>query len=99
MPAYCVLFANNYAHLDRQAVEIATVGHFRISSVPKFRFDRLKLREDCSAVGIIGRDQIGRLKIRSLIGVLVGVVTIDHFLLSGGSESGLLRACFVVAEL
>ena len=91
--------ANNYAHLDRQAGKITEVRHFRIGGVPKFRFDRLKLREDGSAVGIVRRDPINGLKIRSVIGVLLGVVTIDRFSQSRGCESGLLGACFIVAEL
>src|SRR6202035_5809851 len=81
MPACGGLFANNYTHLDGQAGEIAEVGHFRVGGVPKFGFDRLKLREDGSAVWIVPRYPIGRLKIRSVVGVLVGIVTIDYFLL------------------
>ena len=97
--ACMVFFIDDHAHPDRQPREIAKIGHFRIRRVPKFRFDRLELRQDSTAVRILRSDPIGRLKIGSFVGVLLGILAVDHFPLASRCQSGFVGACFVAAEL
>ena len=96
--ARMVFLTHDHTHPDRQAREIAKIGHFCVRRVPKLRFDRLKLCQDGSAVGIVRRDPLGRPKIGPLIRVLLGVVTIDHFCLASRCKSRFVGAGLVAAE-
>src|SRR6476661_1199017 len=97
MLAGMVFLTHDHAHPDRQAREIAKIVHFCVRRVPKLRFDRLNLCQDGSAIGIVRRDPIGGLKIGSVIRVLLGVVTIDRFLLASGCKSRFIGARLVAA--
>ena len=64
----------------------------RIGGVPSFRFYRLQLPENFGAIWILGRDPVGRFEIVSLIGVLLGLRSVDRFLLPGRDQLRLLAS-------
>ena len=93
-----ISLANGHAHSDRQTGEIAKIWHFRVRCIPKLRFDRLELRQHGSAIGIVRRNLVRRLKIGSVVRVLLRIVTVNHFPLAGGCKSWRFRAGTFGAE-
>src|SRR5436309_13679906 len=94
-----ILFADDHARANRQAREIAKVGHSCVGCIPEFGFDGLELRQNGSAVGIIGRNPVDGFEIRRVVGVLLGFVTVDYFLLTRRRQLGFFMGSFLAAEL
>ena len=93
-----IFFGQNYPHPDRKAGEITKVRHLSVRGVPELRLDGLKLCQDGRAVGIIGRDPVGGFEVWSVVGVLLGFITVYNFLLPSRFEHGFFRACLVALK-
>ena len=89
-----MLFGHGDVRADGQPGEVAIVGHLRIGRVPSFRLDGLELSEDGGAVGIGKRDPVDGFEVGPVIGILLGLVTVDCFLLTGRNELRFFRAIF-----
>jgi len=87
-------FGHGDVRADGQPGKVAIVGHLRIGRVPSFRLDGLELFKNGGAVGIVERDPVSGFEVGLVISVLLGLITVDCFLLTGRNELRFFRAIF-----
>ena len=96
----CLIFpTDDHACADRQPREIAKVGRLCVGRIPEFGLNRLQLRQNGSAVGIIGRDPVNGLEIGRIVGVSLGFITVYRFLLAARHQLRFFRGSFLAVKL